>query len=84
MLRSTAMIDIFRRVKGRDPIWLEAVEDSTAAFGRLIVLCAAEPGDYIAVCEAEIVSEVSIYEKRSAFFSSPVASGALAKAGGGS
>ena len=59
------MVDIFTRVKGKDPVWLEAVDDQAAPWGRLIVLCATEPGDYFAGCEAEIISEVSSYEEPS-------------------
>jgi hypothetical protein len=56
-------MEIFERVAGEGPVWMEAAKDLAASFQRLIELCMAKPGDYFAYDdeEARIVAEVSCY-----------------------
>ena len=57
-------MDIFERVVGESPVWVEATDDLQSSFLRLIELCVAKPGDYFAYDdeEARIVAEVSWYQ----------------------
>jgi hypothetical protein len=56
-------MDIFERVAGESPVWLEVSADIASSFKRLVVLCMEKPGDYFAYDhrQARIVAEVSAY-----------------------
>ena len=56
-------MDIYKRIPGKDPRWIESAENVEAGFCRLIALCMAEPGEYFAydTLESRIVADVSFY-----------------------
>jgi hypothetical protein len=42
----TTRYDIFQMIAGEDLMWIEAVEDLSAAKKRLVSLASTKPGDY--------------------------------------